>query len=706
MVLVNAKLREAAPAECAAIDAKRDERRPLTERRSYVGDSCQEGVELARQILTIDAEISKLHGEARAKQTAAANQTKADALKIASSQLNVLAVDASQQQKERDSALKCYVRKLSKIGKKEDALFESIGALADATENAGNADTALGDSDMEVDGALPRAAGACTAASSAQEAGEVSVPPDAGDQEQPEELAASEPAAPDAPSAEGGKLACQHCAKLCKGKRGLASHAKHCRGKAGSEPAARPAEPSQAAPQEQSGVAAKRRRKAARPADAPKYEVDPVILEDVVQRAIDRLAQEDPGLNNVSFSDLMESVKKSLRCNAEDLDRDKVHRFAKAAVEKKLATLADAKAAAAISSHAGPAIYERIAQVPWQSMSVSAQHCIQQICDAIGKDLVTEAYLDKYMQDQASKQPADAIPVAPELGGLSFGALSCLCVGMKVTPPAHLSRAEMESARSRLAALAGQAQWDITNVLCTLLQKDLAWLREQPVVLGAGSVVLVGASVRLPRMILRPRVSHEKLHMAGIKELARELCYTTMDGSFLKASAISETICTAPWPLKHAAFSFEWQGPEAPNFLTIQKMLEWAARWELDLGEATKHIDVQPKFLAGAIQQYKQQFAAALEEAWTKAEMQPEASSTVEEQTVTSDAVAVQPRVCIGAKVELVGLERAVALNGKQGIVVGVAGDKLNVQLASDGAVKHVRPSKLKVLEEPVWKKA
>ena len=82
--------------------------------------------------------------------------------------------------------------------------------------------------------------------------------------------------------------------------------------------------------------------------------------------------------------------------------------------------------------------------------------------------------------------------------------------------------------------------------LCNLAQADLAWLGTQ-LVLGAGSVVLHGAAIRIPQVILRPHVSHE--YNSNTKTLDRERCYYTVDIKFLKSRAIVDTLAKAKWPM-------------------------------------------------------------------------------------------------------------------------------------------------------------
>ena len=213
---------------------------------------------------------------------------------------------------------------------------------------------------------------------------------------------------------------------------------------------------------------------------------------------------------------------------------------------------------------AGPAIFQRVAEVPWKSLAVSVQKCILQICDAVAQGLFTEAFVSRYMHLMSSPEAADPSPLVPELASLSHGALVAVCGEMKVTPPAFISKAEMERARDRFPHLQGPGQWELTNLFCMLAEQDFAWLRSQSV-LGAGSVVLRGLSVRLPKVILRPRVSHD--YKPETKTLTGELCYTAMDGSFLKANAINTTIAKASWLLSSVPVKFEWQGPASPYYL-------------------------------------------------------------------------------------------------------------------------------------------
>ena len=118
--------------------------------------------------------------------------------------------------------------------------------------------------------------------------------------------------------------------------------------------------------------------------------------------------------------------------------------------------------------------------------------------------------------------------------------------------------------------------------------------------LGAGSVVLHGLSVRLPKVILRPRVSHD--YKPETKTLTRELCYTAMDGSFLKAKAINTTIAKASWPLSSVLVKFEWQGPESPYYLKLADMKLQAETWGVG-ASADTHQKLQPIVMAAAIRE-------------------------------------------------------------------------------------------------------
>ena len=110
----------------------------------------------------------------------------------------------------------------------------------------------------------------------------------------------------------------------------------------------------------------------------------------------------------------------------------------------------------------------------------------------------------------------DQGPRVPDVFSLSYGALVATCVALKVQPPNHLSRQEMEFARHRLAGLKGQGQFELSKLLCNLAQANLVWLGTQPV-LGAGSIVLHGAAIQVPAVILRPEVSHNYTKKSALK---------------------------------------------------------------------------------------------------------------------------------------------------------------------------------------------
>ena len=143
------------------------------------------------------------------------------------------------------------------------------------------------------------------------------------------------------------------------------------------------------------------------------------------------------------------------------------------------------------------------------------------------------------MAVMASAEAYEQRPQHPSFCGLSYGALVAICCAVKVLPPIHLSRQEMENARNRLRDLKGQGQFELSKHLCNLAQADLAWLGTQPV-LGAGSVVLQGAAIRMPMVILRPVVSHD--YNSAAKSLDRELCYNTVDFKFLRSRAITDSL--------------------------------------------------------------------------------------------------------------------------------------------------------------------
>jgi hypothetical protein len=334
----------------------------------------------------------------------------------------------------------------------------------------------------------------------------------------------------------------------------------------------------------------------------PEISLDSTAFERAVQTAVVQLAKDDPSLDNVRFADLMALAARMLDCTVRQLSpfRDQVKQIAETEIRRK------------VSSCAGPAIFQRVAEVPWQSLAASMQRCIEQICRAVDQGHLTEAFVPRYMQLMSASDAADHIPLVPELGPLSHGALVALCGVLKVPPPAFLSKAEMENARERLSQLKGAKQWELTTCLCAMAAADMEWMSQQSV-LGAGSVVLHGSSVRLPKVILRPRVSHD--FMPGTKALVRELCYITMDGCFLKAAAISATIAKASWPLSSVPVKFAWQGPENPFYLGFKDMKLHAERYGMEVGNLT-YDKLQPLFMAAAVLEYRRQFKDSVDTAW------------------------------------------------------------------------------------------
>ena len=133
------ELRLAAPDECSEIDRLRARRRPFTERLSYLnahGTESAETEQLVRQLADIDADIARHHSQARLKLATAANKAQTTALETVASTLNVLAVDASPQQRTRRKALETYQRRLHQIEAKEDQLFSDLGKAADDADAA------------------------------------------------------------------------------------------------------------------------------------------------------------------------------------------------------------------------------------------------------------------------------------------------------------------------------------------------------------------------------------------------------------------------------------------------------------------------------------------------------------------------------------------------------------------------------------------
>jgi hypothetical protein len=220
MVLrVTESLREAAPETCAKIAELRAERKPLCERLSYLRAckdpedagclaSVDEQKSLTAKIEEIDSTVSSLFATA-------SSRAKGAALQQASSVVNVIAVDASQQQKARQKALERYTRELSKIGKREQQLFQDLSQLADQTEQAAAdaPEPAPGDTDVEpavlkpIETALPMPAlaGASGAGSS-------------------------------------NDLHCMKCGRLCRNKSGLSQHMKACRPQGEAQETAEPRE--------------------------------------------------------------------------------------------------------------------------------------------------------------------------------------------------------------------------------------------------------------------------------------------------------------------------------------------------------------------------------------------------------------------------------------------------------------------------------
>ena len=183
----------------------------------------------------------------------------------------------------------------------------------------------------------------------------------------------------------------------------------------------------------------------------------------------------------------------------------------------------------------------------------------------------------------------------------------------------------------------------MTKHLCKLAQADLAWLGSQPV-LGAGSVVLHGAAIRMPMVILRPRVSHD--YNSAAKSLDRELCYNTVDFKFLRSRAITDTLAKARWPMSKVPVNFAWDGPESPFYLPAADMRLQAERWGIEVGATTSHQKLQPLVVAKAATVYQQQFKAAMDAAWQAALDAPrteEPTLAVEPPPAIEPTLAVEP---------------------------------------------------------------
>ena len=242
------------------------------------------------------------------------------------------------------------------------------------------------------------------------------------------------------------------------------------------------------------------------------------------------------------------------------------------------------------------------------------QDCISQLCEAAAQGKVNEGYIPRYMELMAGA--TDQGPRLPDVFSLSYGALVATCVALKVQPPNHLSRQEMEFARHRLAGLKGQGQFELSKLLCNLAQADLVWLGTQPV-LGAGSIVLHGAAIQMPAVILRPEVSHN--YSSATKTLDRELDYRTTDLKFLKSSAIADTLAKTKWPMGQVPVHFAWDGPDSPFYLPAAEMRLQAEKWGIKVEATTSHQRLQPLVVAKAATEYEQQFKAAVDAAWQAA---------------------------------------------------------------------------------------
>ena len=234
-------------------------------------------------------------------------------------------------------------------------------------------------------------------------------------------------------------------------------------------------------------------------------------------------------------------------------------------------------------TYAGPTVYQRVASVtPWHTLSVGMQDSINGLCEAVEATKIGEAFIVKYMEHMAKAfEPG---PRTPHLSRIGYGGLRKICLPMKVMPPAACTRPEMENARKRLSETVGDRPFILSKHLCALALDDLHWLSNQeslpdgpPPVLGAGSVVMHGASVRMPLVILRPVVWHH--YDNATFEFSRELAYISTDFKEIKASDIVETLIKTEWPLNRVGVAFVWDGPDKPYYLPAQEMRDQAKMW-------------------------------------------------------------------------------------------------------------------------------
>jgi len=237
-VLVNAKLRTAAATECSKIDALRSDRKPLCDRLSYLGDEGnEEAKHLKNQICVIDAEILELHAEAKRK----ANASTAADLNVASTKLTMVMQDSGKIQSDMLKENSRHHKKVLSLLAKQaehDGKLQSVGDDIDAAAESLLDGGEAGAPSAGVDDAPAQGSSSGASAKSSADAGQPDVDMEAEGEHVPEMPV--EDALADAGEVEGvpadpqwHPTACPDCGKVCKGKRGLASHTKHCRGQPG-----------------------------------------------------------------------------------------------------------------------------------------------------------------------------------------------------------------------------------------------------------------------------------------------------------------------------------------------------------------------------------------------------------------------------------------------------------------------------------------
>ena len=254
----------------------------------------------------------------------------------------------------------------------------------------------------------------------------------------------------------------------------------------------------------------------------------------------------------------------------------------------------------------GPRLYQKLVpNVPWGTLPVQIKHAVLQICQAVGKNYINEAFLVTYLEAmQSATEDAPRQPTIAQLGGSQ---LDVLCAEMGLPKPTSWKAVHLEEARAHLRKLSGKLSWDICTKLHEMSRQDLQWLTTQPLVLGVGSVVLWGKYLKAPAVVLRPEVGYR----FGTTD--RELQYLTTDLKYVKVEELGEVLVKNVWPLKGVP-TIPTEGN--PWFLNKNDMLMKASSLGIVVEPTTAYEKVRQLVVAGAIADYEKRHLAIMELAW------------------------------------------------------------------------------------------